>query len=58
MALKNLIANSVPNAVPKPKSKQKEEEREGNAKWKKVFGYLEGFKKSFASLTGVKDKKK
>ena len=45
----------VPNAV--PKSQKKEEKVEDNAKWKKVFGYLEGFKKSFALLTIEKKEK-
>ena len=54
---KNIVGKLVPNAV--PKSQQKEKEREDNAWKKKLFGYLEGFKKSFAALEGAGgDKKK
>jgi hypothetical protein len=42
---KNLVGKMVPNAV--PKSQKKEKEREDNAWKKKLFGYFEGFKKSF-----------
>ena len=52
---KGIIGKMVPNAV--PKSQKKEEKVEDNAKWKKVFGYLEGFKKSFALLTIEKKEK-
>ena len=45
---KNLVGRMVPNAV--PASQKKEEKIESGHKWKKVFGYLEGFKKSFAVL--------
>ena len=40
-----------------PKSQEKEREREGNAWKKKLFGYLDGFKKSFAALEGKKEGK-
>jgi len=53
---KNLVGKMVPNSV--PKSQQKEKEREGNVWKKKLFGYLEGFKKSFAALEGGKERKK
>ena len=55
MALKNIIGKAVPNAV--PKSQQKEKEREDNVWKKKLFGYLEGFKKSFAAMEGGKKEK-
>ena len=45
---KNIVGRMVPNAV--PASQKKEEKIESGHKWKKVFGYLEGFKKSFAVL--------
>ena len=42
-----------------PKSQEKERRREDNAWKKKLFGYLEGFKKSFAALEkGGGEKKK
>ena len=42
-----------------PKSQKKEKEREDKAWQKKLFGYLEGFKKSFEALeAGTGDKKK
>ena len=47
---KKTIGKMVPNAV--PKSQKKEKEREDSAWKKKLFGYLEGFKKSFAALEG------
>ena len=44
---------------PVPKSQKKEKEREDKAWQKKLFGYLEGFKKSFKALEGGGgDKKK
>ena len=52
---KNLVGKMVPNAV--PASKQKEDKIESGNKWKKVFGYLESFKKSFAALEGGKKEK-
>ena len=53
---RNIIGKAVPNAV--PKSQKKEKEREDNAWKKKLFGYLEGFKKSFSALEGGKERKK
>ena len=41
-----------------PKSQKKEKEREDNAWKKKLFGYLEGFKKSFAAMEGGGGEKK
>ena len=52
---KNMVGKMVPNAV--PKSQKKEKKIEEGHKWKKVFGYLESFKKSFAALEGGKERK-
>ena len=43
---------------PVPKSQKKEKEREDKAWQKKLFGYLEGFKKSFKVLEKGKEEKK
>ena len=41
-----------------PKSQKKEKEREDTRWKKKLFGYLEGFKKSFAVLEGGEKEKR